>query len=320
MYVMTEFHAHTKHSDGDFTTNELIEQAAAFGYKVLAITDHNTMAPVVEASMIPQTNVVILPGMEWTTFFGHLLTMGLTEMVDWREAQVETIDASLRKIKQADGIAGIAHPFSIGNPMCTGCHWDFHVEDYHLIDFVEVWNRIAPDDSFRSEQAYEWWIELLQQGYRIAASAGRDWHRMEKVYENTALTYLGMEEATRECALQNIKKGNYYITLGPRIDVTFEQFGKSYTMGDEVQVGELHVSYTIRPTEQAKLAQFRFTPTKIKAFLNETLIFERSVTLNQRESHRIMTKPGYLRIELWGNGKNKTNQRVCLVNPVYVRG
>ena len=135
---MTEFHAHTKHSDGDFSTSELVAEASAFGYEVLAITDHNTMAPVIEADKIHQTQLIILPGMEWTTFFGHLLTMGLSEMVDWREAQIETIDASLKKIKQANGIAGIAHPFSIGNPICTGCHWDFVIEDYTLIDFIEV--------------------------------------------------------------------------------------------------------------------------------------------------------------------------------------
>ena len=47
-YYAIELHAHTNHSDGSFTTEELLGRAQDFGYDILTITDHNTVAPYEE--------------------------------------------------------------------------------------------------------------------------------------------------------------------------------------------------------------------------------------------------------------------------------
>ena len=129
----------------------------------------------------------------------------------------------------------IAHPFSIGSPICTGCRWEFQVKDYDNVDFIELWNRVNPDESFRSRLAYEMWTDLLKKGHRISCSAGRDWRRIESEMDNTALTYIGLQELTEDGVKESLENGNFYITLGPRLQMQIEQNGRIHHLGQELQ-------------------------------------------------------------------------------------
>ena len=130
-YYPIELHAHTCHSDGDFSIHQLIQAAKEEPYQVLTVTDHNTFAPYEQwrKEKLEQNqqddfdgNLLVVPGIEWTTFYGHMLVIGANQVIDWRQAQKRSLDPQLRQIKAAQGIVGIAHPFSIGSPICTGCH------------------------------------------------------------------------------------------------------------------------------------------------------------------------------------------------------
>lgn len=317
-YYLAELHSHTRHSDGDFSTAELLEQAHAFGYDILAITDHNTMAPAREFESLETGDLLVLPGMEWTTFFGHLLVIGANRVVDWRKATIETIDESLIEVKEAQGLAGIAHPFSIGSPICTGCHWDYHVNDYHLVDFIEVWNRLNPDEDYRSQLAYEMWVDLLNQGYRISCSAGRDWHREEAAKDNTALTYIGAREKTTQAILASLKEGNYYISLGPKMTLHLQQNGQVYYMGQELLPGKAQLEITVDATTQAKLKTFNFNPTTVVLWQNNQIIGCEEMVIGEAIHLPIELESGYFRIEVFGTGKGKTDKRLMIGNPFYI--
>ncbi|MGO3170349.1 MAG: CehA/McbA family metallohydrolase [Bavariicoccus seileri] len=325
-YLQTELHSHTMNSDGDFTTAELVQAAKDFGYKILAITDHNTMAPTLELQQLTKETegIRVLKGMEWTTFYGHLLVIGAREVIDWRDAEKDTIDASLKAIKAVGGITGIAHPFSIGSPICTGCSWDFHVEDFGLINFIEVWNRLNPDDNFRSQQAYDMWVDLLDQGYRVSCSAGRDWHRQEAAGDNTALTVIGVSNIddlglpTEEETLESLKRGNFYISLGPILDLYVSQKGQRFYMGDELSAGTTKATVKVSGTEQEKLKHFGFFPEKIVVISNGKVISEREIDQGSTSYISLTIEPGYLRFEVWGTAKHKVNERLIITNPYYV--
>lgn len=318
-YYLTELHAHTHHSDGDFQTLELIEHAKTFGYDVLAITDHNTMAPLKEVPLDESDELLILPGMEWTTFFGHLLVIGTKEVIDWRTASLETIDDSLKAVQAADGITGIAHPFSIGSPICTGCHWDFHVQDYHLVDFIEVWNRLNPDEDFRSQQAYEMWLDLLDQGYKLACSAGRDWHRVEEENDSTALTYVGAKEKSTSAILSALKKGCFYISLGPRLEIKLEQAGRHFVMGEELKEGNAQLTVCIQPTEQEKMKQFGFKGNQLVVWQNREIVACETIVEGEPLTCEFNLRAGYFRVEVFGSGKGQQNKRLLISNPFYVK-
>lgn len=318
-YYLSELHSHTKHSDGDFTTEDLVTESIKYGYEVLVITDHNTMAPVMEIENIDTKNLLVIPGMEWTTFFGHLLVIGATRVIDWRTATIDTIDASLKEVKAAKGITGIAHPFSIGSPICTGCHWDFHIEDYGLINFIEVWNRLNPESNMRSNQAYDMWVDLLNQGNRVSCSAGRDWHRLEKDSDSTALTYIGAIEKKEANILESLENGNFYITLGPKIDIYLEKDGVKFYMGDEVVEGSYILRVIVSPTEQEKLKTFNFLPKKIIGLSCDGIEFEQEIALGTLISIPVDVSKGYFRVEALGCVKGVQDERLIICNPFYVR-
>lgn len=65
-----DLHTHTNASDGSLTPTELVETAAREGVDVLAITDHDTVAALSEASVAAQRlGVRLIKGVELSTFW-----------------------------------------------------------------------------------------------------------------------------------------------------------------------------------------------------------------------------------------------------------
>lgn len=319
-YYAIELHAHTNHSDGGFTTEELLGSAKDFGYDILTITDHNTVAPYEEwgNNRYWSGELLVIPGIEWTTYFGHMLVIGSKQMVDWRTAELDSIDTRISEIKDSGGIVGIAHPFSIGSPICTGCRWEFEVQDYDNVDFIELWNRVNPDESFRSRLAYEMWTDLLKKGHRISCSAGRDWHRIESELDNTALTYIGLRELTEDGVKESLENGNFYITLGPRLQMQIEQSGRLHHLGQELQAGAAKLHVRLESILQEKLRNFGFKGERLAVIQNEEVIAEIDLKENQSREVPLTLHPGYVRLELYGEAKGEKNRLLVIGNPFYV--
>ncbi len=174
-WLACELHTHTLHSDGSQTLEELANGAVRLGFNAIALTDHNTMSGLVGREEIErQTGLIILPGMEWTTFYGHMVTVGLHTYADWRQAGRGGIDEGLAEVHRLGGLAGLAHPFRIGSPACTGCFWEYEVKDWNAVDYIEVWSGTLPSIQTDNRRAFELWTDKLNEGYRIAATSGRD--------------------------------------------------------------------------------------------------------------------------------------------------
>lgn len=119
-------HIHTTCSDGEGDYKQILESAKAQGYKVIAITDHNT----VEAHKHIQDEM-LLTGVEFDCWVGyvfiHLLAYGIdinhpaiqpfyaknkaeTEGVILRLLPTRNIKKLINAIHDAGGIAVLAHP------------------------------------------------------------------------------------------------------------------------------------------------------------------------------------------------------------------
>jgi len=218
-----ELHCHTFHSDGKQSLKELAEAAKALGLHGVALTDHNTMTGLSNREeVVASTGIEVIPGLEWTTFFGHMLTLGLQEYVDWRNLSPFHIHRGIEGVHRQGGIVGVAHPFRVGSPMCTGCYWEFEVSNWKDIDYIEVWSGLFPSIRRNNHRAFAMWTDLLNQGYRIAATSGRDWHTSDPVSEPISATYLGLsDEVTAssgitKSALDALKRGSAAVSMGPR--------------------------------------------------------------------------------------------------------
>lgn len=321
-YRPFELHCHTQHSDGQFTVPQLMQDVAAYGYAGFALTDHNAISggrditPELEAR-----TCMAIRGIEWTTFFGHLLVLGCRSYVDWRFVTPDTIDDALAQIKAAGGVAGIAHPCEVGAPLMCGCNWEFHVTRWDLVDYVEIWSQEDPQSRAKNELALPWYDALLCEGHHLAVSAGRDWHGPDPAGRIPLLTatYLGIEGAvTQEHALDALRAGRTYVTLGPTVALTLRRQGRDYGLGETVDPGEADVCIRVGETERREI----WGGSDIRV---ETI----RLTVNGRTAAEIpytgqpvripaTLAPGWLRVELHGSAASK-RQLLALSSPIYVR-
>lgn len=309
-----ELHCHTVHSDGDFTVEGLIASAKERGLKGICLTDHNTYSGREEAAK--EKDLVILQGIEWTTYFGHMLVLGAKSFVEWRDAVPENIDEKMKQVHAAGGLVGIAHPFQLGTPICTGGRWDFRVQDFSLVNYMEIWSEGEPLMNTANRSARKMWHEKLSEGFRIAPSMGRDWHRAERNIRKGACTYLLCEgeSLTSEGMKDAIEKGRTSVSAGPLFYFTTD---KGETVGDEIEKGERSFKFTVDSERFDSVGfDYEVVPERVM-LLTDNLKIAAECKINEEIS--ISLKKGYYTAELYGRIGDSENDLIAFTAPIYVR-
>ncbi len=128
-------HIHSTYSDGKASFEEIIKQAKAKGYKLISITDHNT----IEGHKIFKDDILI-PGVEFDCWVGHIFIHLLAYNIDVNNEELQQFMAKtkaetegdfirlfskrnvpklIKAIHNAGGIAVLAHP---------ACYWAISLE------------------------------------------------------------------------------------------------------------------------------------------------------------------------------------------------
>jgi hypothetical protein len=321
-YKCFEMHTHTLNSDGDFTLAELRQRAGDFLYDAIAVTDHNTMSALEELSPGPAGGVPVIPGIEWTTYYGHMVVLGAEEYIDWRFARPETIDEYTRAIKNVRGVVGIAHPFEFGSPLCTGCYWDFKVRNWETVDYIEVWSNPFPHSKLKNHLAFNWWTSLLNQGHRLAAAAGWDWHGPEKAPLPPA-TWLGLRDGRIDTAAVRdaLEGGRSFVTLGPfaELGLTGED-GQSLGLGETAAAGNYRLSLRVDESRRRKIwAPFGIATKTIRLVQGGDVIESLPYSPGQEiPALNLMLRPGWLRLEGYGDYLGAEDKLLFFSSPVYI--
>lgn len=243
-----EMHSHTNHSDGRASLAEVRQAIREKGLDFMVLSDHNTIAAHPE---IPRENCnpLVIPGLEWTTFHGHAVAVGIREYVDWRARREDTLQDKIDAVHRQGGLVSIAHPFTVGDPFCTGCEWEYHNVDLSQVDLLEIWSGSWQKTAIPNWRALTWWDELLNQGLRITGVGARDLHRLEQLDESDAPnTYVYAWACSQAEILTALKRGAVQVSVGPLADVkVITGKGGTYTIGDIVPLyegerRELHIS------------------------------------------------------------------------------
>ncbi|NCC42811.1 MAG: PHP domain-containing protein [Clostridia bacterium] len=322
-YQPFELHTHTCHSDGSFHVEELCQTASEYGYAGIALTDHNTSSGLQEVTKtLEERTVMVIPGIEWTTYYGHMLVLGAKEYVDWRYALPETIDEYLEKIKTVDGVTGIAHPFRVGAPICTGCYWEFKVTKWELIDYIEIWSLPAPQERPENKRAIKMWEDLLDQGYHLAATSGRDWHGFDEKPVLLASTYLGLNEGelTAENALAAIRAGRTYITIGPELIIKIEDgMGNKAELGDTLKCTakkkwKIHIVWE----ETDDMEEWKILPREIVLVGDHGEKIEAQDIQEQEVVFELNSRSRWYRLELTGDIGNEKKRTLAITSPIYM--
>ena len=114
-----DLHLHTTASDGSDTPSELLALAKEVGLTVISVTDHDTLAGCIEAIKIPQNDVKIITGIEFSChhygecdFDCHILGYGfdidspdlLSAIAHGREMRLFKLESRLKYLESCIGI------------------------------------------------------------------------------------------------------------------------------------------------------------------------------------------------------------------------
>ena len=164
-----ELHNHTVESDGSLTCQELTEYLAADHVDAFAITDHNTTSGQKKIEQLLEEKhypISLIRGMEYTTYFGHILCLNLSKYVPWNSIDQHRPELLFEAAREKGALVGIAHPFSYGDPFARGCRFEMTIsESLHEVN----------------ERGTNLWMSLIFSGYQITATSGMDLHNRAKL-------------------------------------------------------------------------------------------------------------------------------------------
>lgn len=159
-WLAGDLHAHTLHSDGALTIDELAALGAGNGLDFLAVTDHNTVSHhEFLAAASARFGIELLPGQELTTADGHANAFGDIGWIDFRQPAATWVS----EVAKRGGLMSINHP-SRGD-----CAWRHALAVPAAL--AEVWHSSWFDR--RDGGPLAWWLAA---GYPTPVG-GSDWHR-----------------------------------------------------------------------------------------------------------------------------------------------
>lgn len=178
-WVAADLHAHTLHSDGALTIDELAALAVSAGLDALAVTDHNTVshhAHLAEAGR--RYGVALVPGQEVTTDLGHANAFGDIGWVDFREPAT----AWVRTVAERGGLLSVNHP------LAADCAWRHPLVERPPL--AEVWHSTWHAPEWGGPVA--WW----QAWGDAVPVGGSDLHRVGQGVElGSPTTWVAVDEA-----------------------------------------------------------------------------------------------------------------------------
>ena len=200
--------------------------------------------------------------------------------------------------------------------MCTGGRWEFRVNDWNKVDYIEIWHMAFSHDNVENALATEFWTELLDRGCHLAATNGKDWHR--PVEGHFGCTYLLMDEPSPENAKEAIKNGRTVVSSGAKFFLTADVMGKEYNIGDTVPEGDAVIKvYTDAYARRdfAKVTDITYREIRIVTNGGECAA---KASLTDSAINLRLKSGSWYRAELWGTF-NKNEAMLAVTSPIYVK-
>lgn len=307
-WLRGELHCHTWHSDGELSAAELLRLSVERGLDFLAVADHNTIASQRELEKFHRPGLILIRGVEVTTFKGHFNVWGVPDWVDFRVTQPEEMQSALEFARQRGALVSCNHPKPYGPD------WDFPaVTNFHC---VEVWN--GPWVLF-NQAALDYWLSLLQAGRRIPAVAGSDFHRLDEMTQvvsrapGSPVTWVYVtEKPDAGSILQAISAGHASLSdapEGPFLDLR-GGMGSEWMAGDQLPpplVGKLSV----------QVRCLRGAGCSLRILDQQKVLFEKQIADNDELlSADLPTEDSlYVRAEL----RLDQDQLRAMTNPLYLQ-
>jgi len=252
-----DLHMHSGNSDGKCLSQKgekvpcpayrTVEAAAARALDFIALTDHNTTSHFNELRELQGAfdKLLLIPGREITTFFGHSNVFGPTDFLDFRTLAPSYAETAkwMDAVRQEGGVVSLNHPGAPSGEMCMGCGWRVADLPAGAVQAIEVVNGGTMAETRSAEsplQGFAAWNALLVQGRHVTAIGGSDNHNADIPADRlgaigTPTTVVYMRELSIQGFLDGIRSGRVFIdTLGSKdgfLDLIARGGGETAAMG-----------------------------------------------------------------------------------------
>ncbi len=222
-----DLHMHTAHSDGSCASQSgkrvpcplflTAQKAAERRLDFIAITDHNTDSHYDQMRELQPyfDRLLLIPGREITTFWGHFNVFGVTQFLDYRvQPGGHSVDAVVKEATAKGGIASINHAAAPGGEICMGCAWDPTAPvDMKQFTAIEVIN-----GGGEMLSSADLWEKQIRAGIRLTAIGGSDNHNALALAGHAGAvgdptTVVQAKELSVAAILAGIRAGHVFIDL-----------------------------------------------------------------------------------------------------------
>jgi hypothetical protein len=242
-----DFHAHTNFSDGYYAPPRLVDVAKAEQLDFFAITDHNTIEAF--SHFGAESGMLVIPGVELTFKEGHFNVFGVEGPLAWMEElrvgrhrlQLGGEYATIGDLVRQAASQGLLT--SINHPLLQPWEWQDLTTDLRYVHCLEIWNDPSwPDNKEANPRTVALWTAMLNDGYRITALGGSDYHRPEpkpgqnKPCERLGLpsTYVYSAEFSGSAILAAVRQRRAYVSMDPQVAFQAYVNGTTYDIGADL--------------------------------------------------------------------------------------
>jgi len=221
-----DLHVHSRESgDAKPTIDEVATFARGRGLDFVELSEHNTVSQLDFLGDVQPRHpkLLLLPGVEFTTYNGHANGIGATGYVDHHfGVEGASLDAAMAAFAAQGAVVSINHPvLDLGNN-CIGCAWKQALPKAQLSG-VEIgtggWDKTG---LLFTRQAIAWWDRLLAQGLHVTPLGGSDDHSGGTgtgAFDSpigSATTLVWADELSASAIIDGIRKGRTVVKLqGP---------------------------------------------------------------------------------------------------------
>ena len=295
-------HLHTRHSDGEFSTEEVCRRAREAGHDFVVITDHNNTTHQLDPVDVP--GLLRLVGEEVTTPGGHASVLGMGGWRDQVDFRLIAGDERIRDLVRAANERGAL--FAINHPRadCLGCSWEHNVSAG--VAAMEI-SAFAPAER---AAAMALWDSLLQRRRRIVGIGSSDWHRPDHPI-GAASVRVWAAELSEKAILEAIRAGRVVVmadgaTAPPELVV--RSGSAEGRIGDSLTVSR-GATVTIEVTVPRALGGGR-----VDLIQDGAMVDSAPIASAPTRFERTVVKDAYLRVHVHA----VDGSPVAVTNPVYL--
>ncbi|MGB8328925.1 MAG: CehA/McbA family metallohydrolase [Polyangiales bacterium] len=240
-----DFHVHSRQSgDANPTIEEALEFAQGVGLDFIMLSEHNTNSGLtLYGSVQPNfPKLLLVPGVEWTTYSGHANAIGATEWVDHKPGvRGVTSAGAIQQYHEQGALFSINHP-NVPLNDCIGCSWEIPV-DPTSVDGVEVQSGVLG--------AVDYWEQMCADGSHAAAIGGSDDHKGGKSPSlldrpiGTPTTMVFAEDLSVDAILEGVRSGRTVVKVGGIDGPMLETALSGERIGDTVFADAATLSVTV---------------------------------------------------------------------------